>query len=638
MLDHLSSGFFPEYLKNASEKYDLHDRETRPLFAALSTISFLKKVEEESPEDLESCERVWKQAYVDNTIFVGEKGDVLTTFLFGTDMCLILSYMLDSQATKWEVLSEGYQSVGNMAVFLMGQFKEQGIIRRYLRVDPAQCDDLYQSLKAAIDNQQSDDEPRVFSYENWKLVYGNYPFNHALLTQLQSCDGEEVVQAGNSLLGNQQYMLRSRRPMTSFGIIATRRESDKDLDNEEIRNNQELASFILATQMEILLPIPYSFSTPALLMTKDSLSFAMVSPSSDKQGFFTIESEEEYPFNEFLPAFFEELDEDRRFFASGLVDDDETKQVYLLNLDQVQRYARALLSPQRRYIHEIDEDNALQYFGFLNGFTDEYEMERAKEQYEDECISILSAIGNEAYAIQRDIIQKRQEERRRIEELKRQEEERRRQETIRRQEEEKRRIEALRRQEEERRRQEERLRSQSESLCLVNTFHTKLAGVTYSNSGSNTESRQKIIRDLLRAGMLSTGQELRLVQEPTNPYDNHAVAVFGPDGRQLGYLPKDVARRVFDDMNRGSVYKIYVSDVTGGSVSMAYGVNVKVEGYVRETNSYNRPIQPSYRSSSYYSDGIDDSDFEDINSIARSEGFSIDDDGHWVPMDNDYDY
>ena len=30
------------------------------------------------------------------------------------------------------------------------------------------------------------------------------------------------------------------------------------------------------------------------------------------------------------------------------------------------------------------------------------------------------------------------------------------------------------------------------------------------------------------------------------------------------------------------------------------------------------------------------SDFEDINDIARSNGFSIDDDGHWVPLEDDF--
>ena len=33
----------------------------------------------------------------------------------------------------------------------------------------------------------------------------------------------------------------------------------------------------------------------------------------------------------------------------------------------------------------------------------------------------------------------------------------------------------------------------------------------------------------------------------------------------------------------------------------------------------------------------DDFDYEDINDIARGEGFNIDDDGHWVPIEDDMD-
>ena len=637
MFDHITPGFTTDYLVRAAENYDLHDRETRPLFAAVSAVSFLKKIEEESPSEIDCCENAWNQACMGNTLFVGEKGEVLTTFLFGTEQCLILTYALDSQNTKWEVISEGFQSMGNMAaVFLMGQFKEQGIIKKYLRVDPEQCNQLYQSLKMAIEDQKDETNARVFSYENWKLVYGNYPFNHALLTQLQNCDGEEVVEAGNSLLGNPQFMLKSRRPVTSFGIIATRQENEDDLEEEQIKENNELATLMLASQMEIMLPIPYSFSTPALLMTENTLTFAMVSPSSDKQGFFTLQSEEEYPFGENLQSLFNEIEEDRRIFANGFLDTEEKEQVYLLNLDQLRRYANALVAAKRWHLLELDEENANRYFGYLFGFTDEYEMEEAKNQYEEECRSILEAIGNEEYAVRQDIIRERQEEaERRMAEIRRQEEARRRDEELRRLEEERRRNEALKRQEEERRKQAELLRFQSGSLRRVNTFYTKLAGVTYSNTGSNTESRQRIIRDLSRTGKLDRGQELRLVQEPTNPYDNHAVAVFGPDGRQLGYLPKEIARRVFDEMNRGTIYKVFVNEVTGGSVDMVYGVNVRVESYEKDyTSAYAKPSYSTYNSSSY--NGNDYSDFEDINDIARGEGFSIDDDGHWVPLDDEF--
>ena len=108
-------------------------------------------------------------------------------------------------------------------------------------------------------------------------------------------------------------------------------------------------------------------------------------------------------------------------------------------------------------------------------------------------------------------------------------------------------------------------------------FYTKLAGVTFSNENGNTENRQFIIRQLYRRGLLDDGTELSLRPEPNNPYDDHAVAVFAKDCRQLGYLPQRISYQVFGDMAKGKKYRAFVSCVTGGEAGNAYGINVRIE-------------------------------------------------------------
>ena len=107
-------------------------------------------------------------------------------------------------------------------------------------------------------------------------------------------------------------------------------------------------------------------------------------------------------------------------------------------------------------------------------------------------------------------------------------------------------------------------------------FYAKVAGVTFSNVGSNTENRQRIIAQLSRKGILEHGTELTLRRDPTNPYDPNAVAVIAPDGRQLGFLPRDVAAKASPDMARGARYKGYVEAVTGGDADSMYGINLKI--------------------------------------------------------------
>lgn len=109
------------------------------------------------------------------------------------------------------------------------------------------------------------------------------------------------------------------------------------------------------------------------------------------------------------------------------------------------------------------------------------------------------------------------------------------------------------------------------------TFYTKLTGVTFCNENGNTENRQSIIRQLYRRGLLDDGTELSLRPEPNNPYDDHAVAVFAQDGRQLGYLPQRTSYQVFCDMAKGKKYRAFVSCVTGGEAGNAYGINIRIE-------------------------------------------------------------
>lgn len=118
-----------------------------------------------------------------------------------------------------------------------------------------------------------------------------------------------------------------------------------------------------------------------------------------------------------------------------------------------------------------------------------------------------------------------------------------------------------------------------EEICVVEEFSTTITGVAYRNSGANTENRQAIIRDLSARGELAAGTELDLRREPENRYDSNAVAVFAPDGRQLGYLSRDIARKAAAQMDAGYRYRAFIQAVTGGGIGYNYGIqmNVRVE-------------------------------------------------------------
>jgi len=97
----------------------------------------------------------------------------------------------------------------------------------------------------------------------------------------------------------------------------------------------------------------------------------------------------------------------------------------------------------------------------------------------------------------------------------------------------------------------------------ANTLYTKVVGVTF-------DDRQSVV-----AG-LSPGDRLRLVREPANPYDPHAVRVLTQDGRMLGYLRARLAGRIAPSIDAGARYRVAVLGVTGGG-DRSLGVNIFLE-------------------------------------------------------------
>lgn len=172
------------------------------------------------------------------------------------------------------------------------------------------------------------------------------------------------------------------------------------------------------------------------------------------------------------------------------------------------------------------------------------------------------------------------------------------------------------------------------SLQKVNSYYTKVVGVTFKNDDGS--DRQRIIRDLSRNGLLDIGSELQLIHEPTNKFDRNCIQVVAMNGQQIGTLAKEQAARVAPDMASGRVYKAFVSTLTGGNVGYAYGINIRVEVY----EAAKKEAGPAKNSTStyHYSGAYSDYDIDDINSVAAGYGFSIDDDGHWVESSHNDDW
>ncbi len=106
-------------------------------------------------------------------------------------------------------------------------------------------------------------------------------------------------------------------------------------------------------------------------------------------------------------------------------------------------------------------------------------------------------------------------------------------------------------------------REEYSGIHEADSFHTKLAGVTF-------EGRQEVLR------RLAPGTVLRVVRQPDNPHDANAIALHEPHGDQVGFFNRRLAAALAPVIDAGVEYDVEVADVTGGDEGRSRGVNVLV--------------------------------------------------------------
>ena len=94
-------------------------------------------------------------------------------------------------------------------------------------------------------------------------------------------------------------------------------------------------------------------------------------------------------------------------------------------------------------------------------------------------------------------------------------------------------------------------------------LETKIAGVSFYQDA---------------VAQLSVGDYLELKREPENNHDSNAIAVHTEGGKQVGYLPRAVARRLSSRMDRGWEASGSVLEQWGGTADKpTYGVLAEID-------------------------------------------------------------
>ena len=82
--------------------------------------------------------------------------------------------------------------------------------------------------------------------------------------------------------------------------------------------------------------------------------------------------------------------------------------------------------------------------------------------------------------------------------------------------------------------------------------------------GESFGDRQSVLAELV-------GEELvELKCEPDNPYDKNAVAIITASG-DIGYIPREEAKRIARDINRGVDHRAWIYRIHGGDQGYSFG-------------------------------------------------------------------
>ena len=101
---------------------------------------------------------------------------------------------------------------------------------------------------------------------------------------------------------------------------------------------------------------------------------------------------------------------------------------------------------------------------------------------------------------------------------------------------------------------------------------TSVKGVTFINADGT--KRQDIL------ALMKPEEELQLVREKNNPFDQNAIQVFYKD-TMLGYIAKELAHDLAPSMDAGIEIKAFVKEVTGGTPKApTRGLNIRMEADV----------------------------------------------------------
>ena len=231
----------------------------------------------------------------------------------------------------------------------------------------------------------------VFSFANWDFVYGHFPFRQKERSLLKEYDGKRVEQIGESWCYIED-LGPGFSPM--FSDLALAESGQTALSGDRLKANRQLLMRYKAVQRKEILSIPYSFTTPIIILDRATmlLYLAMGNISGqDKDGYIEFELQTA-PFETNVIVNIAKA----RPLCDGFLKNNDRYMIYLVRIDQLmeelqyfeQRGYRYSLGKYPKFNYSL----AYEYYESLLGFEDEDRCNLLAATYENKCMEILRCL------------------------------------------------------------------------------------------------------------------------------------------------------------------------------------------------------------------------------------------------------
>lgn len=230
----------------------------------------------------------------------------------------------------------------------------------------------------------------IFSFSNWDLTYGHFPFHRKTREELKIYDGYDVKEI--NAVG---YYIEKLGPFPLFDRIAVKYPGEHDITGMDLRNNQQLFERYIGIQRKEIMPIPYSFSTPIAIIdrTQQVHYIAMGNLCGmDDDGYFEFVIQTDPVETDLIM----EIVGDRPF-CDGFLQNNDNYLVYYMRVDQlveaIETAKNAAFSNDAGTVPMIDYHLADKYYEQLFGFTNEGQFKILSDQYESQCKKAIKYIN-----------------------------------------------------------------------------------------------------------------------------------------------------------------------------------------------------------------------------------------------------